>query len=387
MFETQKTTNSVYKISTKQRKRDKILSKKKELSKKKSFIGIGFGIILTLITIILQCIAFFTPHWKEISPNAHSLYVDGVDALIRTEILHYFNNVHRYTRHSYGLFQRCEYLVNNSSKYNNQQDLFNKQQKKCTKNYLPSYNPDHFNECHSLPYYTFCTKASEKKFDISNDYLRATFDIPYSQKNSASTFSCSCHYPSYVLICHIVGIMALIFLILTCLLFILFPFCSDPHRRLKIKCFGILSSILSIIFLMINLIVILQNLEYESVEYLIAIQRHYKLNQIYQLSQDAKIAMDRFLSSIEIRIGYSTILAWIAFVLSIIDGIFLITTCKIKDKHEEKETRVSLISPQNEEHDNSLRFTAIPSDSQSPNPLTTSNFPNEKSEKQWEDEV
>ncbi len=122
-------------------------------------------------------------------------------------------------------------------------------------------------------------------------------------------------------------------------------------------------------------LVILQHLEYESVEYLIAIQRHYKFNQIYKLSQDTKITIDRFLSSIQIHIGYSTILAWIAFFLSIIDGIFILATCKIKHKHRENETHDKLIPSNNEEI-----FRSIPNDSQSP-----SNIENEKSRIQFDE--
>ncbi|CAF5179081.1 unnamed protein product, partial [Rotaria magnacalcarata] len=205
--------------TSKHRERDKISRKRKELSNQKLSIGIIFGVCLTLITIVLQCVAFSTPHWKEITSNTHSLYVDGVDALIRTEILHYFNSVHRYSRHSYGLFQRCEYRSSNSSLYNNQVDSSDlvtyKSLKKCTKNFLPRYNDDHFNECHSLPYYQFCTKASEKSFNINHDYLHATFDIIHSPIDGDSKLSCDCHYPPYVLVCQIIGILAIIFLCVT----------------------------------------------------------------------------------------------------------------------------------------------------------------------------
>jgi hypothetical protein len=374
MLETEKTNTS----KIKKRKRDKIRDAKNKLSIKNLSIGVGIGVLLTLITIIIQCIAFFTPHWKEISPNTASLYVDGVDALIRTEILHYFNSVHRYTRQSYGLFQRCEYLLNNSSTYSN---FFEKQ--KCTKNFLPSYNDEYFNECHSLPYYRFCTKANEKKFDINDNYLRATFDIPYSNMQSNLKFSCDCHYPPYASLCHMIGIIALIFLIITCLLFSIFSFFNDIHYRLKIKCFGVLFAILAIIFLMINLIIILQHLEYESVEYLIAIERHYKLNQIYKLSQDTKIVIDRFLASIQIHIGYSTILAWIAFVLSIIDGILLLTTCKINHEHDDTDVRGSLITSNNDGNHSPSLFRAISNVSQVP----ISNSQMDKIRKPIEDEV
>jgi hypothetical protein len=101
---------------------------------------------------------------------------------------------------------------------------------------------------------------------------------------------------------------------------------------------------------MINLILIFQNLEYESIEYLNDIQRHYRITQIYKLSQDTKIAVDRFLSSINIQIGYSAIIAWIAFGLAIIDGIILLFTCKIKHNEHENETK------------------AIPNDSHTPPP-------------------
>ncbi|CAF2390159.1 unnamed protein product [Rotaria sp. Silwood2] len=368
---------------TKKTKSDKMLNKKEVLNNKKLSIGIVFGVILTLITIILQCIALFTPHWKEITPNTHSLYVDGVDALIRTEVLHYFNSIHRHSRHSYGLFQRCEYLLNNSSSYNNQPDLadfvVNNQRNKCTKNFLPRYRDDYFNECHSLQYYRFCTKASEKNFDINNDYLHATFDLSTSSANLDSKMSCDCHYPPYVFVCQIVGITAIIFLFFTCLLFGLFPFCTNSHYRLKIKYFGILSSLLSIVFLTINLIVILKHLEYESIAYLVAIQKHYKSNQIYKLSEDTKIAIDRFLLSINIRIGYSTIIAWIAFGLSFIDGILLLVTCQMKHNYRKKESHTNLKSYREiEQHYTPFRFTEVPNDSQTlSSPMHVNNNLNE----------
>jgi hypothetical protein len=387
MLARQKSTTSMKeKEHIKKRKRYTILQTKNKLFANKLPIGVSIGIFLTLFIIVIQCIAFFTPHWKEISPNTHSLYVDGVDALIRTEILHYFNSVHRYTRQSYGLFQRCEYLLNNSSKYSNQENVFDKPQKSCTKNFLPSYDDEHFNECHSLPYYKFCTKASEKNFDINNDYLRATFDISYSSIKSGSKISCDCHYPPYVSLCHVVGILALIFLIITCLLFSSFLFFTDTHYRLKMKFMGVVSSILAIIFLLINLITILQHLEYESAEYLIAIQRHYKLNQIYKLSQDTKTVIDRFLSSIQIHIGYSTILAWIAFGLSIIDGI-LLAICKFKYESDETDTG-NLIPSNDGEHHSPLKFRAMSSESQALPPVPARpNSQNDKIRILNEDEV
>jgi hypothetical protein len=346
-------TNSVYDSYSK--KKDKNLFHKKiSLSGRQLTVGIIIGVFLTIVTIVLQCVAFFTPHWKEISPNTHSLYVDGIDALIRNEVLIYFNSVHRFTRHSYGLFQRCEYLLNDSSKLvdEQQQEIlnigFNQKQKICTKNFFPSYEDEQFNECHSLQYYRFCSRTGEKIFDIHNDYLRAKFDILSNpNKNLDSKSSCDCHYPKYVRACHVLEIFALIFLFLTALLFGIFPFLKNRNQCLKVKCFGVLSSILAILFILINLLVVLNHLDYESIEYLIAIERHYRASQIYKLSQDTKIATDRFMSSINIKIGYSTIIAWIAFILSIVDGILLMLTCKI--------TR--------DEDDIELRFTAMPMDS------------------------
>ncbi|CAF3336366.1 unnamed protein product [Rotaria socialis] len=362
----------MFDATSKHRKRDKIFRKRKEVSNQKLSIGIIFGVCLTLITIVLQCVAFSTPHWKEITSNTHSLYVDGVDALIRTEILHYFNSVHRYSRLSYGLFQRCEYRSSNSSLYNNQVDSSDldtyKSLKKCTKNFLPRYKDDHFNECHSLSYYQFCTKASEKSFNINDHYLHATFDISHSPINGDAKVSCDCHYPLYLLICQIIGILAIIFLCVTCLLFSLFSCFTNLHYRLKIKYFGMLSSLLAIIFLMINLILVFEHFEYESIAYLVAIEKHYKSNQIYKLSDDAKTALHRFLSSINIRMGYSAIIAWIAFVLSIIDGLLLLATCEIKHDYSENEIHSSLISPETDLHHNPLQFTSVSNNSQSSPP-------------------
>jgi len=395
MVKKQQRSDSVYSIHSKEKTKEHILHKKILLRGRTFTVGIIIGVCLTIITIILQFIAFFTPHWKEISPNTHSLYVDGVDALIRTEVLVYFNSVHRFSRHSYGLFQRCEYLLNNSLKsVNEREEVFNiglnNQQKLCTKNYSPSYEDKQFDECHSLPYYRYCSKSSGKSFDINNDYLRATFDIlSESHINIDSTSSCNCHYPTYVKACHVLGTFAFIFLFLTALLFGIFPFLKNRNQCLKVKCFGVLSSLLAILFILINLLVVLNHLDYESIEYLIAIERHYRASQIYKLSQDTKIATDRFMSSINIKIGYSTIIAWIAFILSIVDGILLMLTCKITRDEDDIELRFTAMpmdsSPQNsvkenEEHQGSttpLASVQKTTDSQSPSlppKNTTKNF-------------
>ncbi|CAF3547419.1 unnamed protein product [Adineta steineri] len=351
---------SVYDIQTKRKSNENLNNEHEFLSDKKLTIGIIIGLCLTICTIILQCVAFFTPHWKEISPKTNSLYIDGVDALIRTEVLVYFNSVHRFTRHSYGLFQRCEYILSNSSQSIKDQeriilnhDIF-KQQKHCTKNFLPSYNDEYFNECHSLQYYRFCSKSSEKIFDIHNDYLRVTFDILSNPKKTIdSTSLCDCHYPTYVKACFVLEIFALTFLSLTAIFFIVFPFLKTRHHCLKIKCFGVLSSILSMLFILINLIIMLSHLEYESTEYLIAIEKHYRSSQIYKLSLDTKLAINRFLSSINIELGYSAIIAWIAFALSIIDGLFFMLTCKIKRDRDDIESLFSAIPMDSSQLDSS----------------------------------
>ncbi|CAF2187616.1 unnamed protein product [Rotaria magnacalcarata] len=345
---------SVYEVRTRRKSKENLLHKRIQLRGRQLVIGIVIGVSLTIVTIVLQCVAFFTPNWKVVSPKTHSLYVDGVDALVRTEILVYFNSVHRFTRHSYGLFQRCEYHMNNSSRIINEQtEVFhasdNKQHKKCTKNFLPSYANEQFDVCHSLYYYRFCSKSSETKFDINNDYLRAGFDISSDiNLNIGSKSLCDCKYPVYVKACHVLGVLTFISLFLTALLFGIFPCLKNRHHHLKVKCFGVLSSLFSMIFILINLLVISNHLEYESIEYFTAIERHYRSTQIYKLSQDTKVGIERFLSSITIEIGYSTVIAWIVFLLSIVDGILLMITCKIshyQDDIEASFTGIPMNSP------------------------------------------
>ena len=97
-----------------------------------------------------------------------------------------------------------------------------------------------------------------------------------------------------------------------------------------------------------NILIVLDNLQYESLDYLVAIERHYKLNQIYKLSRDTKVAIDRFLSSVHVQIGYSTIIAWVAFGLSIVDGILFFVTCKhVREPRQVlvQETSTSLNNP------------------------------------------
>ena len=352
-------SSSVYSVYIKDRNQD---SSRKifHLSDKQRTIVSGIGICLSVITFVLQCVAFTTPHWKEISPNTHSLYVDGVDALIRNHVLIYFNSVHRFTRQSYGLFQRCEFLLSNSTKFINEQEKYlsaslYKQQKACTKNFVTSYEDQQFDECHSLQYYRFCSKTSGKVFNVNNDYLRPTFDVSVnSRRNIDSTFSCGCQYPTYIKACHILGIFALIFLFLTTLLFGVFPFLETRYARLTVKCFAVLSSILSMLFIIINISVVLSHLEYESTEYLLAIERHYRAAEIYKLSEDTKVAIGRFMLSINIEIGYSTIIAWIAFFLSIVDGIFIMLTCKVTSETHDIAHRFSAISSNPSRQDTSI---------------------------------
>ncbi|UJR35293.1 hypothetical protein I4U23_028055 [Adineta vaga] len=361
-------STSVFAIDTKRKKSESLSSTKFYLWIKNSKIPIYIGVFLTLVTIVLQCVAFWTPHWKEVSSKSHSLYVDGIDALIRNDVLKYYNSVHRFTHHSYGLFQRCEYFPTNLTKQlgTTHPIDFNKKKKICTKNFIPSYTDEQFNQCHSLQYYRFCSKENRKFFNINSDYLYATFDIHYvSQKINDLSSSCNCQYPTYVTVCYVLEIFALIFLSLTAILFAIFPFMKTLQGRLTVKCFGVLSSIFAVIIIFINLIVALNHFDYESIEYLKAIEKHYNINQIYKLSLDAKVAIDRFLSSIRIQTGYSTIIAWIAFVLSIIDGILIMSTCKVRSTRDE--------TTDNEDSMNN-RFSGIDSDST----IHTSNSKNQE---------
>ena len=386
MANRQQTRTSLERKSDHEIDTNHVLAKKKIRAKKKVHIGVIIGLVLTLITIAVQCIAFFTPHWKEVSSRSPSLYVDGVDALIRTEVLHYFDSVHRSTHLSYGLFQRCEYLHSNASSSNPQRDqllglaLNSNRPKQCTRNFLPAFRDEDFDECHSLPYYRFCTKANENIFDINHNYLRATYDVSSSSKKVSSTSSCDCRYPPYVKACHIIGIFALIFLCLTSVFFSLFLFVRNAHHRLRLKCFGGLLFVLTALFLLTNLLLVAQHLQYESIEYLIAIERHYKQDQIYKLSQDTRVAIDRFLSSIRIQVGYSTVLGWIAFVLSVIDAVFFMATCKVRGDHEGSQLEPPSGSLPNDENSAAsvpLTFAPLPSESPFPPPLPIINESNE----------
>lgn len=353
MSRTTRRSSSIYELGIKRKETNDLIPTKPQLSNSQITIGILIGGILTLLTIVIHCIAYFTPHWKEITPNTHSVYVDGVDALIRTEILVYFNSVHRFTRHSYGLFQRCEHSFGNLTKIipdrsENSNNHLDSDFKRCTKNFIPLYTDAKFNKCHSLQYYRFCSKTSGKIFDIGNDYLRATFDITIDAiRNTALTSTCSCYYPEYVSACHILGIIALICLVIMVFVYGAFPFLKTRHQGLKYKCLGILSWILSVIFMLANISVVLSYIEYESLEYVTAIERHYRSSQIFTLSQDAKTAIQRFRSSINIDTGYSTKLAWLALFLSIIDGILMIFTYKIKSARDDMALKFLVASNPN----------------------------------------
>ena len=108
-------------------------------------------------------------------------------------------------------------------------------------------------------------------------------------------------------------------------------------------------------------------------------------NQIYKLSEDTKTVIGRFLSSIEIRVGYSFILACIAFGLCVIDGILFLMVCKIKDEDEETDTDAILTSPTNDNSSSPLKFRAI--SHESPPLPTFAHSENENSRRLIEDEV
>lgn len=337
-----KRTGSIYDCRPKEKKSN-FLNIQIKLSDRQLSLGIIIGVLLSIATIALQSIAYSTAHWKEVSPNTHSLYIDSVDALIRTEILVYFNTIHRSTRYSYGLFHRCEYSLSNSSS-----KLLSKQEnsfigtssvirpmKICTKNFLPSYDDERFNDCHSLQYHRFCSQSNAKIFDINDDYLRATFDIlPKSNAISDATSMCHCSYPQYVQWCQIIGAIALLFLCLTTILFAIFPLMIHHTQRVAIKCFGVLSSLLAITFIFINLLVVSSHFNYELIEYFSNVEQHYYSSHIYQLSQDVKYATERLLLSIDIKSGYSMKISWLALILAMIDGLLLMLTCKITGDYE-----------------------------------------------------
>ena len=310
-----------------------------DLSGRQVSVGILIGIVLSIAPIILQGIAYSTAHWKEVTPNTHSLYIDNVDALIRTEILIYFNTVHRFTRQSYGLFHRCEYAFVNSSKSLQRQGeslkfSSNRLVKTCTKNYLPLYDDDKFNDCHSIQYYRFCSQSNERYFNIDDDYLRATFDIDLkSNQNIASMPFCHCSYPRYIQFCQVFGALGLTFLCLTTILFMIFPWMKKRNSQVLVKCFGVLFSLFAMAFILINLLLVSNYFDFELIEYLKNIERHYHSSQIYQFSVDLKYAIERFLSSIRITTGYSMKISWLALILSIIDGILLMITCKINGEY------------------------------------------------------
>ena len=343
-------TSSVYDLHIEEKQSDLICHRllSVPLGDYKITLGNLIGIILSLVTLTLHCVAFFTPHWKEVSPNRQPLYVDGVDALIRTEVLAYFNTVHRYSRYSYGLFERCEYQLANVSRLDHERKSHhytprNQQSKKCTNNFLPAFDDDQFDQCHSLEYYRFCSKTNERIFDVNNDYLRATFDLVFDRLPSRS--SCSCQIPLYIKACQVLGILAMVFLTLTSVLLAVFPFLKTLSHRLKGKCFGVLASILATIFLLVNLLVAVSHFQYEPLEYLNAIERHYRMHQIYKLSLDAKTSIDRLLSTITIQLGYSMILSWIALVFSLIDGILFMLSCRVKKNYEDSLLVFRSVSP------------------------------------------
>lgn len=338
-------------------------------------VGIFIGIVLSIAPIILQCIAYSTAHWKEVTPNTHSLYIDSVDALIRKEVLVYFNTVHRFTRHSYGLFHRCEYAFVNASKSIQRQGeslqfSSNRLVKTCTKNYLPLYDDDKFNDCHSLQYYRFCSQSNERYFNIDDDYLRATFDINIkSNLIIASMPFCHCSYPRYIQFCQVFGALGLTFLCLTTILFTIFPWMKKRSSQVLVKCFAVLFSLFAMAFILINLLLVSNYFDFELIEYLKNIERHYHSNQIYQFSLDLKYAIERFLSSIRITAGYSMKISWLALILSIIDGILLMTTCKINGDYQNINALFSAIPilPSQEDHrraseDYGGSITALPTE-------------------------
>ncbi|CAF0797633.1 unnamed protein product [Didymodactylos carnosus] len=312
------------------------------------------GISLCVISLLLHLIAYFTPHWKEVVPNSNALYVDGVDALIRGEVLHYFNAVHRYTKHSYGIFQRCERLLNNINLTISL--LSEKEHQSCTKNYLPSYQDINFNECHSLEYYQFCTKANKKIFDIQNHYLLQKFaidNLKYSKENQQkSALLCNCRYPRYALTCRYLSAITIIFILLT-IIFYTWVALSNKKMNIK-KLIGAISSFCSIIFLMLNLIVMNNYLKFEPLEYLVAIEKHYRAKQIYKFSEDMKITMQRFHSSVTIKNGYSMALEWTAFCLTIITAIILLITTK-KSDHKPNTHISNDIESRNKQHLDGVR--------------------------------
>lgn len=301
-------------------------------------IGNLICIVLSLITIAIQSTALFTSNWKEVSPKTPSFYIDNVDALIRNDAIIYFNTMHRFSRHSFGLFRRCEYSAYNIS---SGKTLIvppakaylsgGRGKKSCAKNLIPSYTDEQFDQCHSLEYYRFCSKTNSEIFDITNDYLQSSFHLEAKQRSSMEiTFFCNCDYPSYIQRCRIAGLLGLIFLSCSSVLLIIFPIFTRPDHRLQLKLGLVLSSIVAVICAFITVLTAHQNQDFEIVEYFRAFERHYASQNIYPMVEDVRKSIHQILNSVEIQIGYSAILAWLAVGLSLIDVFLIIVSCKLE---------------------------------------------------------
>ena len=270
---------------------------------------------MTLVIFITFSIALLTPQWKRVSPTAKSLYVDDIDALIRSEAVNYYESFYREAPINYGLFLRCNQIDNADSTFLT--DLFSliwSNNERCSKNFLPTYNNDQFNQCHSLSSYRSCviTKSKSKE---SKEYP------------DASLSGCHCQYPLYAAAAHWTGFLTLIFLFLMIIITIIIIILLKTDRllfSLSLDTLRVLCGSISVLFHVITVVIVSKHLDYETVEYFMAIVKHYKSNQIYKLSKDADIVIRQLSSRIRIEAGYSMILVWITLILLVINLIYFI---------------------------------------------------------------
>ena len=314
------------------------------------FITIGniIACIVSVVLVTVHCVAVFTPHWKEFSPNAETLSLKDLDPLVKKEADEYFNIIQNSNYHSYGLFQRCEHRANaiksiDNSPSNVRSRLLNSKTV-CRKNFLPSYPDDKFNECHSLAYYLYCTQANHEIVDIHSTFQsKLPNAVPRPINKITPGSACPCLYPTYVIFCQWFSILAMILLSITALLSFLFPFLKEKQNRLTVKCFVILASLLATLCLFIYIIIAFIHMMDEPLEYLASIEKHYRSEQIYKLSSDTRITIDHLIHSLNTSIGYSMILAWSTLFLSIVNSLLLMISCRIKPHDETKAHHFSPI--------------------------------------------
>ncbi|CAF0934611.1 unnamed protein product [Didymodactylos carnosus] len=331
------------------------------MSRKSARLFVLLSILLSLLAFIFNIIALLSPYWKfvRLHPQQNLQIIDNhIDPLIRAEVEKFFDLMHHRDTHYFGLYKHCLQYTTPKKLLNT---VSSSQQTKCGHNYVPVFNDNDFEICHSVERHRYCIFHST-----------STDDSELSQESLAK---CQCNSPNYISVSKVLLTLTIIFLSIGILINILRLWSMKQKlliNDIQLRLLSIISSLFIILFSIIIITYQNSNKKYETLEFFDSLRRHYSRIQIYKFSNHLTTIIERFEQILDIKLGSSFMLvtfglsfAFIAFLLSAVVEIkplkLTVTTNKNSKSNEyQNHNQTMFINHHSTTNHNHTNSTYIP---------------------------